>query len=56
MDSNVISLQIIIAGIHVMKRMGRIVRDPHRTYACTRTAVRVTVAPLSKEGVLTYVS
>ena len=47
--NNVISLQINTAGIMAMNRMDRIVLDPIRTYACTRTArtgVRVTV-PLS---------
>ena len=56
MDSNVVSLQINTAGIMAMNRVDRIVLDPIRTYACTRTArtgVRVTV-PLSIErGVLT---
>ena len=40
-----------------MNRVDRIVLDPNRTYACTRTArtgVRVTVPlSLSKRGVLT---
>ena len=49
MDSNVVSLQINTAGIIAMNRVDRIVLDPIRTRACTRTArtgVRVTV-PLS---------
>ena len=47
--NNVVSLQINTAGIMAMNRVDRIVLDPIRTYACTRTArtgVRVTV-PLS---------
>ena len=56
MDSKVVRLQINTAGIMAMNRVDRIVLDPIRTYACTRTArtgVRVTV-PLSIErGVLT---
>ena len=47
--NNVVSLQVNTAGIMAMNRMDRIVLDPVRTYACTRTArtdVRVTV-PLS---------
>ena len=47
--NNVVSLQINTAGIMAMNQMDRIVLDPVRTYACTRTArtgVRVTV-PLS---------
>ena len=43
--NNVVSLQVITAGIMARKRMDRIVLDPVRTYACTRTArtgVRVT--------------
>jgi hypothetical protein len=42
----VVSLQINTAGIMAMNRVDRIVLDPIRTYACTRTArtgVRVTV-------------
>ena len=49
MDSNVVSLQINTADIMGMNRVDRIVLDPIRTYACTRTArtgVRVAV-PLS---------
>ena len=44
--NNVVSLQINTAGIMAMNRVDRIVLDPIRTYACTRTArtgVRVTV-------------
>ena len=43
--NNVVSLQINTAGIMAMNRVDRIVLDPIRTYACTRTArtgVRVT--------------
>ena len=43
--NNVVSLQINTAGIMAMNRVDRIVLDPNRTYACTRTArtgVRVT--------------
>ena len=43
--NNVVSLQVNTAGIMAMNRMDRIVLDPVRTYACTRTArtgVRVT--------------
>ena len=43
--NNVVSLQVNTAGIMAMNRMYRIVLDPVRTYACTRTArtgVRVT--------------
>ena len=36
--NNVISLQINTAGIMAMNRVDRIVLDPIRTYACTRTA------------------
>ena len=46
MASNVVSLQINTADNMAMRRMERIVLDPVRTYACTRTArigVRVTV-------------
>ena len=46
MDSKVVSLQINTAGIMAMNRVDRIVLDPIRTYACTRTArtgVRVTM-------------
>ena len=53
MGNNVVSLQINTAGIMAMNRVDRIVLDPIRTYACTRTArtgVRVTV-PLSLQGV-----
>jgi hypothetical protein len=53
MSNNVVSLQINTAGIMAMNRVDRIVLDPIRTYACTRTArtgVRVTV-PLSLQGV-----
>ena len=35
---NVVSLQINTAGIMAMNRVDRIVLDPIRTYACTRTA------------------
>ena len=45
---DVVSLQVNTAGIMAMNRMDRIVLDPVRTYACTRTAstgVRVTYAP-----------
>ena len=44
--NNVVSLQVNTAGIMAMNRMDRIVLDPVRTYACTRTArtgVRVTM-------------
>ena len=44
--NNVVSLQVNTAGIMAMNRMARIVLDPIRTYACTRTArtgVRVTL-------------
>lgn len=41
-DSDVFSLQINIAGMMSMKRVDRVVLEPVRTYACTRT-VRVTV-------------
>ena len=47
--NNVVSLQVNTAGIMAMNWVDRIVLDPIRTYACTRTArtgVRVTV-PLS---------
>ena len=46
MNNNVVSLQINTADIMTTNRMERIVLDPIRTYACTRTAragVRVTV-------------
>ena len=49
MNNNVVSLQINTADIMAMNRVDRIVLDPIRTYACTRTTrtgVRVTV-PLS---------
>ena len=49
MDNNVVSLQINTAGIMAMNRVDRIVLDPIRTYACTRTArtgVRVTEVSL----------
>ena len=42
-----VSLQVNTVGIMAMNRMDRIVLDPVRTYACTRTArtgVRVTPA------------
>ena len=42
MNNNVVSLQIDTAGIMAMNRVDRIVLDPIRTYACTRTGVRVT--------------
>ena len=47
--NKVVSLQINTAGIMAMNRMARIVLDPIRTYACTRTArtgVRVTAVKL----------
>ena len=46
MNNNVVSLQINTVDIMTTNRMERIVLDPIRTYACTRTAragVRVTV-------------
>ena len=36
-DSNVISLQISTADIMRRNRVDRIVLDPNRTHACTRT-------------------
>ena len=36
--NNVVSLQINTAGIMATNRVDRIVLDPIRTYACTRTA------------------
>ena len=49
MNNNVVSLQISTADIMAINRVDRIVLNPIRTYACTRTArtgVQVTV-PLS---------
>ena len=50
MDKNVVNLQINTADIMAMNRVDRIVLDPIRTYACTRTArtgVRVTMVVFS---------
>ena len=48
--NNVVSLQINTAGIMAMNRVDRIVLDPIRTYACTRTArTGVRVTPLLLE-------
>ena len=41
MDNNVVSLQINTVGIMAMNRVDRIVLNPIRTYACTRTGVGV---------------
>ena len=42
MDNKVVRLQINTADIMAMNRVDRIVLDPNRTYACTRTGERVT--------------
>ena len=51
-----VSLQVNTADIMAMNRVDRIVLDPDRTYACTRTAragVQVTVPLSLSRGVLT---
>ena len=45
MNNNVVSLQINTADIMAMNRVDRIVLDPIRTYACTRTCTGVRVTP-----------
>ena len=61
MNNKVIRLQINTADIMAMNRVDRIVLDPNRTYACTRTArtgVRVTpvrgLIEAQMEGKLTW--
>ena len=53
MNNNVVSLQVNTAGIVAMNRVDRIVLDPIRTYACTRTArtgVRVTAVKKKEDS------